>query len=491
MVAVFIAGFWPVFEKLVIRWSSGDNDYGFLIIPLFLYLCWEKRETFRFAEFSWWPGAMIPAVFSLSLMLFGEAGSVESLLFLGIWGCIASGMAFLYGRRVRLLAFPLLILLFMIPLPPFINRLLTFKLKMLASSLSVALMRLVGISVLQAGNIIDLGVDRLQVVDACSGLRYIMPMFLTALMIGHFFARKIWQQAVLLVAVIPLAIVINGLRIFITGVLTVSGHQELAQNFFHGLAGLVIFLAGGGALLGVALLLRKIGPQHFVVRRPDPGGRPVSRTFAIAATVVFCATLLAGGWFVQKKAGVGNAPARASFDSFPMEIAGWQGKRSYLSREIMEQLWADDYVNAVYAKEGEPNRIFVLIPYYEYQGTRHTVHAPQSCLLGGGWAMLQSRERTITTSAGRQVPLQTMVLQQGDNRMLGSYFFLQRGRVVTDPWLNKFYLMWDSITKGRTDGALVRVEMTLPPGQSPDDAYQRLEKFIVALWALLPRYVPG
>ena len=84
----------------------------------------------------------------------------------------------------------------------------------------------------------------------------------------------------------------------------------------------------------------------------------------------------------------------------------------------------------------------------------------------------------------------TMTLEKGNSKILGSYFFFQRGRVITSPWMNKFYLMWDSFAKRRTDGALVRVEMVLSPGQSIEDGWGELEKFIQKLWPILPEYVP-
>ena len=84
----------------------------------------------------------------------------------------------------------------------------------------------------------------------------------------------------------------------------------------------------------------------------------------------------------------------------------------------------------------------------------------------------------------------TMTLEKGNAKILGSYFFFQRGRVITSPWLNKFYLMWDSFAKRRTDGAVVRVELVMAPGQTYEEAWGELEKFIKLLWSILPDYVP-
>ena len=81
----FIVGYWPAFQKLFFQWSTGDNNYCYLIVPLFLYLCWERRNDFRFRDFTWSPWGLIPVIFSVLLILVGELGSVETLLYTGMW----------------------------------------------------------------------------------------------------------------------------------------------------------------------------------------------------------------------------------------------------------------------------------------------------------------------------------------------------------------------------------------------------------------------
>jgi EpsI family protein len=174
-----------------------------------------------------------------------------------------------------------------------------------------------------------------------------------------------------------------------------------------------------------------------------------------------------------------------------MQIGEWQGKRSYIEKKILAKLYADDYVQATYFNPNSRNAIHVLIPFYEYQGTRHTAHAPQACLLGGGWALTQSKERTIKMDNGRDITLMTMNLEKGNSKIMGSYFFFMRGRVITSPWINKFYLMWDSFSRQRTDGALVRAEMVVAPGQSMEEAWVELAGFIAEMWKILPEYIPN
>ena len=437
MIAGFMIGFYPIAQKLMIRWDSGDNSYCYLIVPLFLYLCWEKKSEFHFGQFTWNLWGLVPVLLSLVLMVAGELGSMETILYIGIWGCLVGILFILYGLRLRHLMFPLLILAFIVPMPPFVNRMLTFNLKLAASTLSVTMLRLAGVSVLQDGNIIDLGITQMQVVDACSGLRYFVPLILMSLLFGYFYCRRLWQKAVLLVFVLPLSILVNGLRIFATGMLHVWGHPELAEDFFHDFSGWVVFMIAGAILFGCSMLLKRFGRASDAEPIVDDGGRTVKPMVPVAVTVILCLIFVGSGYALQRLPSAANLPARTSFDTFPMTIGGWEARRSYLSEEILDSLWADDYVSATYYHQDLPNTIHLLIPFYEYQGTRHTAHAPQSCMLGGGWALVGSRDHSVNTESGQALPLRTNIWEKGNTRILGSYFFFQRGRTIISPWMNK------------------------------------------------------
>ncbi len=257
MLLCFAIGYWADMQKLLMRWGNSDNDYCYLILPLFAWLLWEKRAEFDFRAFEWSPWGLVAIFASSFVALLGSLGSVETLVYVGMWGSLTGIALTLYGKRLRTLAFAFIVLLFIVPLPPFVNRMLTFKLKLAASTISVEMLRAVGLSVLQDGNIIDLGVDKLQVVDACSGLRYIMPMVLLSLLIGHFFSRGPWRKLVLLLLVLPLSVILNALRIFLSGVLTVHGYKQLAEGFAHDFAGWLMFMIAAGLLLASAKLLNR------------------------------------------------------------------------------------------------------------------------------------------------------------------------------------------------------------------------------------------
>ena len=106
------------------------------------------------------------------------------------------------------------------PLPNFITKITSLKLRLISSVLSEKMLQLAGVPVFREGNIIDLGSIQLQVVDACSGLRYLWPSILMALLVGWFFMKKPWKRIVLLLFSIPVTILSNAFRIALTGILT-------------------------------------------------------------------------------------------------------------------------------------------------------------------------------------------------------------------------------------------------------------------------------
>jgi len=479
-----VVPFWPSFNKMTYRWSSDDSSYCYLIIPLFLYLCWEQRALFRFEVFSVKGWGLVAALASIFVVFLGELGSVETLVFLGLWGCLTSIIITTYGLRSRALLFPIIILLFIVPLPPF---------KLLVSKISAGMLRLIGISVLLEGNILDLGATRLEVVDACSGLRYLMSLVLLALLMGHYFARRWWQQGVLLSMVFPLLIILNSARIFMSGILTIMGHAELTQGAFHDVTGIIFFLVAGVLFYFTSRMMSTLVPQALTgqtLQTQTPVATPEGGRNALLPMGFLFLIFLVSGVIFQQIPKSSTSPERLQFASFPLTIGPWQGEAHPLADDIVKALWADDYLNATYVHKETKNLTYLLIPFYEYQGTRHTAHAPQSCLLGGGFVITSSLERHIGLPDGKNISIVTMRMEKNDNKLLASYFFLQRGRVITNPWLNKYFLMVDALVKRRTDGALVRVEMTVPPNQNFEVAQALHDDFIKEMWPLLKQYVP-
>ncbi|MBW2150031.1 MAG: EpsI family protein [Deltaproteobacteria bacterium] len=476
--------------KLFSNWSSADNNYCYFVVPLFAYLCWERRSDFQFTLFSWSPWGLVPVLISVGFIFIGELGSAVTLLYIGTWACIIGMLMTLYGNRVRHLTFPIIILFFITPLPDLVNQMLAFRFKMVSSSLAAIMLRLSGVNVFLKRNTIDLEITHLLVNEACSGIRYLMPLLILTLLIGHYFSRDLWRRGVLVLLLIPLAIVLNSVRIWITGILCITDNLHLAQSFFHDFSATIIFIIAGGIIFLASMLLNKIGSSKGKKSKCNCTEGPSGYNRAIILTAVVCIIFVSTGYTLHKLPDWYQLPTKISFESFPMEIGRWKGNLIYLPKKVLRSIRADDGIQAVYHRMRPENAVHLFMVFYEYQTIYRTAHTPQSCDFYGGWNMIGSSKSLLKVGPRKKITVMIQSLEKEDTKLLAGYFFYQRGRVITSPWMNKFYLFWDAITKGRTDGALVRAQVILAPGQSYEDAYHALEEFFIDLWKVLQVYVP-
>jgi exosortase len=165
---------------------------------------------------------------------------------------------------VRKLLFPLLLLFLMVPIPTVIYNELTFPLQILASRLAAGALSVLGIPVLRDGNILELANGRLSVVEACSGIRSLLSLTFLSLVYGYFFEKKNWIRVALFLATIPVAILANGSRVTMTGILY-EIRPELAEGFFHESTGLVIFFVAAVILFILHQVLIRV-PRMIAAR---------------------------------------------------------------------------------------------------------------------------------------------------------------------------------------------------------------------------------
>jgi exosortase len=130
----------------------------------------------------------------------------------------------------------------MVPIPAVIYSQITFPLQILASQLAASALDVLQIPVLREGNILNVSGHLLDVVEACSGIRSLLTLTFLALVYGYFFEKRIWVRVALFISVIPVAILVNGSRVTITGILT-AVKPEYAEGFFHEATGLFLFFA--------------------------------------------------------------------------------------------------------------------------------------------------------------------------------------------------------------------------------------------------------
>jgi exosortase len=272
--AVFVYG--PILYYMALHWNAvADYSHGFLIAPLALYFAWERKPQLRRARLapSWW--GLLPLALSTATLVVGRLG-VELMNMRVSFVLMLIGLVILLlGLQVfRILAFPLLFLFLMVPLPQSLVNLVAFPLQLIAADWAVQLLYYLRIPALREGNIIHLPETTLFVAEACSGLRSLMALITLGVVFAYFF-RKSWGERIIIVAsAIPIAIVVNALRVALTGILTYRFGERAAEGAVHEFQGLITFGAAFVLLMAEAWLLAKLWPDRWRpnnARRRRPG----------------------------------------------------------------------------------------------------------------------------------------------------------------------------------------------------------------------------
>ena len=249
---LLIASYALVLWRRINQWSTdGDMGHGFFVPIVAGYIAWQRRRELMNAwgPCNWW--GLLVIVWGAAQLY---AATLGAELFLARTAFIVSlaGMVLFLGgtKALRILAFPLFLLFFMVPIPAIIYNVVTFKLQMIASRLSEAALSVLGVPVLREGNILRLPNQSLSVVEACSGIRSLLPLSFLSLVYAYFFDKKVWMRAALLAATVPIAIVANASRVTVSGLLGLV-NTELSEGLFHSAAGWLIFMFGLLLLAGV------------------------------------------------------------------------------------------------------------------------------------------------------------------------------------------------------------------------------------------------
>jgi exosortase D (VPLPA-CTERM-specific) len=388
-------------------------------------------------------------------------------------------------------------LVFAIPLPRLIYVGLSQDLQLWSSALGVLPLHILGIPVFQDGNIIDLGNARLQVAEACSGLRYLFPLMSFGYLAACLLDDKPWKRAFVFLSTIPIAIGINALRIAIIGISVDLWGSGMAEGLLHEMEGWTLFLICLSILALETWLLLHIGRKgHFrfeymgfahgeVTRGRLTTSGPVVAAYILSVLLV---PALGAGW-IDNRAEI--TPSHPAFATFPERMGDWSGRPASLERQVLNALQASDYWLADYRKGGQGVPVDFYMAYYNSQRIGTSVHSPSNCLPGSGWVIVNSSLRTLPVPQGGSITLSRLLIKEGGASQLVYYWFDERGRILTEQYGAKWHLLWDSIFMHRTDGALVRLVTPLGPQESEADADKRLEDFFAVVYPQVRTFIPG
>jgi exosortase len=254
--------YYRVAVKLVYDWSTlPDYTHGPLVPFFAAFLIWDKRKTLSAIPIrQTWAGIPL-VVFSIVVLILGVYG-VELFTARMSFILLVTGLiwTFFGWAMVRELRFPLFVLVLAIPFPAIVFNRITFPLQLMASRIASDVLPLLGVPTLHEGNVIELPVMKLEVAEACSGIRSLMSLFTLAVFYGYFLERTTSRRVILALASIPIAVTANVARIVGTGLCVQYWDPEKALGFFHEFSGWVMFVVSLACLYLVHRAMRLISP---------------------------------------------------------------------------------------------------------------------------------------------------------------------------------------------------------------------------------------
>ena len=500
IVLLFVA-FWGGLAELVTRWDKQEEyGHGYFIPAITLWFLWKRKESL---VASWGNGSasgLFLVLMGIAMLIVGEISAIYILIQYGFLIALIGLVLVSGGFSLAKVSFaPILFLAFAIPLPYFVDAQLSWKLQLLSSQIGVGILRLFGAPVFLEGNVIDLGLYKLQVVDACSGLRYLYPLLSIGALIGYMYQGKLWQKLLVFFSTIPITIFMNSLRIGIVGLLVNEWGNEMADGFLHYFEGWIIFMACLLILLAEIKLFERFGAKRSLSYAIDvpviKASLPVAMSNQPSKSQVLAVLVLVGASFFVYSFNerAEQYPSRLPLSSFPLTLDAWTAKESALSEQVEVALGLDDYVLADYSQPGEVSQngsVNFYVAYYQSQRKGVSPHSPQVCMPGGGWVITSLHGKEIKVAGMPPFVVNRAVIEREHRKQVVYYWFDQRGRKISSEYWMKWYLLTDSITKNRTDGALVRVTTLLGSNEALESADERLANFLQSAVPKLKLYVP-
>ena len=440
-------------------WQEDAHAHGPLILAVVAWLLWRGRAALSASAPAPAAGGVLLAA-GLALWLLGRTQSIV-LFEVASHLPVVAGLVLLAGgwTALRRLAFPVLFLFFVIPLPGFVLDAATTPLKNVVSMMVEALLVAFGYPVERQGVVIAIGQHEMLVADACSGLNSIVSLFALGLIYLHLTGKRTRvHAAAVLAAIVPIAILANTLRVLGLVLVTVHYGPETSQGWVHDALGMMVFVVAFALMVGVDKLLG--GGRK--VERVEEGVPPVrshaSRLPLILATAAM-ATAAAAAPGLRPMA---DPMAAVDIEALiPASFAGWKldpldvavapapDVKANLDR-LYSQVVNRTYVNAA----GE--RVMLTVAYGGDQSDALKAHRQEVCYTAQGFT-IDSTSRARLSASGRDIPVTRFHALRSDRSEPVTYWFTLGDKVVLGRGERLAEQLRHGLRGRVPDGMLVRV----------------------------------
>jgi EpsI family protein len=206
-----------------------------------------------------------------------------------------------------------------------------------------------------------------------------------------------------------------------------------------------------------------------------------------ARFLITVGTLLGGIVLLHSASHGEPVPLRQPLRELPLLMDGWLGHDDPMEGQVVSVLGVNDYANRSYVRLGD-ERVNLYIGYYQSQRSGETIHSPKNCLPGAGWEAVRAGRLGIPMTTTPAITVNEYLVEKGLTQYLVLYWYQAHGRVIASEYSGKAWLVFDAITRNRTDEALVRVLTSTRDGA--DQARARAEQFVQGLYPRLSSFIP-
>ncbi len=514
-------------SKLGRDWWTDENYSHGLLIPFVIgFIVWAQADELKksFEKRNVWLGVGI-IIFALLMLLGGSLGAELFTQRISFVLMLVGIVVYFFGAKIlQLLVAPFVLLLLSIPIPQIIFNKIAFPLQIWASQAAVWGIRLFEVPTVRKGNVIEIlpngatQIIALEVVEACSGIRSLMTLVTLALVLAYFTRENehnaekgwfsylknfdFWRAVILMFAAIPIAVLTNAARVTATGVLTYYYGKQATESAWHEASGWLVYVVALAILIGLNFGLKKLQIRNYKLQNKSEikkNAEPIETEkissspfhfFSSSKTFLLLAVLLIGGVFINWFERRGEAEiARKPLSELTQTLGDWRqkGGEERFGEQTESVLRVSDYTMRWFLSSD--NRLAnIYVGYYASQRTGATYHSPQNCLPGAGWVMREPEIIEIKTPSGKTFTANRYRIENGVYNEIMIYWYQGRGRIEPSEYRDKFNTIFDSVTRRRSDGAMVRVMTSV--GNDEQKSTQAAVDLSAQLADKLSEYVP-
>lgn len=244
LAGLYIPSLWDLGQGL---WSSPEQGHGPIVLAVALWLIYRQWPALMATQAHTRPSAWGWPLLAVGLVGYALGRSQDILIFevgSAIWLLAALALLFVGPRGLRLLAFPLFFMLFMIPLPGPLVDAVTMPMKMAVSAVADMVLHAAGYPIARTGVILQVGPYQLLVADACAGLHTLFSLEALGLLYLNLVRRdSLFRNVALALLIVPISFTANVIRVMVLALITFHWGDEAGQGFLHGFAGIVLFVS--------------------------------------------------------------------------------------------------------------------------------------------------------------------------------------------------------------------------------------------------------